>query len=71
MHTVQLKIDNSIYHNVMFILNNLKLKGLEVKEEKTTNTQINSLDFSKYKVKAFKDINDPVEWQQSIRDEWN
>ena len=34
MHTVQLKIDDSIYHNVMFLLNNLKVEGLEIKEDK-------------------------------------
>ncbi|MDQ7060701.1 MAG: hypothetical protein Q9M43_06035 [Sulfurimonas sp.] len=71
MHTVQLKIDNNIYHNVMFLLNNLKLEGLEIKEDKESLKTINSLDFSNYKVKAFEDIEDPVKWQQSIRDEWN
>ena len=71
MHTVQLKIDNSIYNNVMFLLNNLKLEGLYIKETKEVTKKTNSLDFSKYKVEAFKDIEDPVKWQQSIRDEWN
>ena len=33
MHTVQLKIDDSIYKNVMFLLNNLNLKGFSIKEE--------------------------------------
>jgi predicted nucleic acid-binding protein len=70
MHTVQLKIDNSIYHNVMFILNNLKLKGLEIKEESLVEKKIDALDFSQYKVKAFKNIEDSVQWQESLRDEW-
>lgn len=30
MHTVQLKIDDSIYNNIMFLLRNLNLKGLEI-----------------------------------------
>ena len=34
MHTVQLKIEDDIYKNVMFLLNNLNLKGFSVKEEK-------------------------------------
>ena len=71
MHTVQLEIDNSIYHNVMFLLNNLNLKGLHIKETEEVTKNTNSLDFSKYKVEAFKDIEDPVKWQQSIRDECN
>lgn len=33
MHTVQLKIEDSIYKNVMFLLNNLNLKGFSIKEE--------------------------------------
>ncbi len=32
MHRVELKIDNSIYDNVMFLLKNIKSKGLEIKE---------------------------------------
>ena len=40
MHIVQLKIDNSIYHNVMFLLNNLKLKGLEIQEDKVVVSDI-------------------------------
>jgi len=72
MHTVQLKIDNSIYHNVMFLLNNLKLKGLEIKEE---NKQVLT---NKQKIKQllnestyiFADIKDPLEWQKKQREEW-
>lgn len=33
MHTVKLKIDDSIYKNVMFMLSNLKVNGLEIEEE--------------------------------------
>ena len=72
MRTVQLKIDNSIYHNVMFLLNNLKLEGLEIKED---NRQIVT---NKQKIKQlldkstniFADIKDPLEWQKKQREEW-
>ncbi|MEA3383858.1 MAG: hypothetical protein U9Q20_04160 [Campylobacterota bacterium] len=40
MHTVQLKLDDSIYENVMFLLNNLNLKGMRIEEK----TNIDSLD---------------------------
>jgi len=33
MHTVQLKIEDNIYQNIMFFLNNLNLEGLEVIED--------------------------------------
>jgi len=35
MHTVKLRIEDDIYQNIMFFLNNLNLKGLEVIENKT------------------------------------
>jgi hypothetical protein len=33
MHTVQLKLDDNIYSNVMFLLNNLNIKGMEISEK--------------------------------------
>ncbi len=73
MHTVQLKIDNSIYDNVMFFLNSLKLKGLEIKEgesEESSNSK-DILDFSNYDVESFKNIENPLQWQKDIRKEWD
>jgi len=32
MHTVKLKMEDSIYSNIMFMLRNLQLKGLEIEE---------------------------------------
>lgn len=32
MHTVKLKVDNSIYNHVMFLLENLKIDSLEIEE---------------------------------------
>lgn len=32
MHIVKLKVDDSIYNNVMFLLENLKIDGLEIEE---------------------------------------
>jgi len=29
------------------------------------------IDFSKYDVKAFEDIDDPVAWQKDQRNEWD
>jgi len=79
MHTIKLKMEDNIYKNIMFILQNLKLKGLEIEEihedTATTNTKTKMkeefLDFSQYKVKAFQSIEDPVKWQEKIRDEWS
>ncbi len=35
MHTIQLKIDNSIYDKIMFFLDSLKHKGIEITETQT------------------------------------
>jgi len=59
MHTVQLKLDDSIYDNVMFLLNNLKinLKGMEIKEiEKFSNHSSNL-------VEEWKDLNEDTVWK--------
>ena len=75
MHTVQLKMEDNIYQNIMFFLKNLHVKGLEIEEIiekeslKTTKTDIKAL-FANKKVEAFKTIDDPMQWQKQQRDEW-
>ena len=69
MHTIKLNVQDSIYSHIMFLLNSLNQKELEIIEDKVVKTE--SLDFSEYKVDAFRDIKDPVKWQQEIRDEWS
>ena len=75
MHTIKLKIEDNIYKNIMFILKNLQLKGLEIEEIyedksiKTTKTKIKEL-FSNKKIDTFKTIDDPMQWQKEQRDEW-
>jgi len=75
MHTIKLKMEDSIYQNLMFILKNLNVKGLEIEEIyenktiKNTKTKIKEL-FSNKKVDAFKTIDDPMQWQKQQRDEW-
>ncbi len=73
MHTVKLQIEDSIYKNIMFLLTNLKLKGLEIKEESvinlTTREKVKDL-FKRKQANIFKDIEDPVKWQKEQREEW-
>ncbi len=74
MQTIQFKVDDSYLNIVMTLLSNLKkdiVKELRVEKDKT-NTKINSeqeLDFSEFKIEAFKNI-DGLEYQKKIRDEW-
>jgi len=46
---------------------------LEIIEDKRYDQTVNNheIDFSKFKVKSFESIKDPVRWQQNIRDEWD
>lgn len=74
MKSVNLQIDENIYNNVMFLLNNLNLKGLIIKEMQDNDLKPirkKSLkEFFKTKdISLFKEINDPLEWQKKQRDE--
>ena len=72
MHTIKLKIEDNIYKNIMFILQNLQLKGLEIEEiyEKTsTKTKVKEL-FSTKNVDTFNTIDNPMLWQEQQRNEW-
>ena len=75
MHIIKLKIEDNIYKNIMFVLKNLQLKGLEIEEiyenrsSETTKTKIKELFLNK-KVDTFNTINDPMQWQKQQRDEW-
>ena len=70
MHTIKLTVADSVYGHIMFLLKNLNTKEIKIVEDKIT-TKDNSINFSNYKVKAFKDIEDPVKWQQDLRKEWD
>ena len=75
MHTVKINIDDSIYNHVMFLLQNLNYKGLEIVEEKKIDSGQNTKDlvmelFKSKKMEFFKKIDDPLEWQRSQRNQW-
>ena len=73
MHTIRLQVEDSIYQNIIFLLKNLKLDGLKIEDnyhkEESTKAKIKNL-FELKKVKVFENINDPLQWQKDIRDEW-
>lgn len=76
MHTVKLNIKDSIYQNVMFVLESFKEKGVQIEEltkvDKNQKNKETLKDFlANSKIEVFKDIKDPVDWQKSIRNEWN
>ena len=42
-----------------------------IEEDKEYQKDRNLIDFSKYKIKSFDNVKDPVKWQRAIRDEWS
>ncbi|MFA7570211.1 MAG: hypothetical protein WCY75_03055 [Sulfurimonadaceae bacterium] len=71
MHTIKLNVGDSIYNHLMFLLKNLKTNELEIIEDKENTTSQEEIDFSKYKIEGFKNINDSLQWQNNIRNEWD
>ena len=67
MHTIKLKVEDNIYEHILFLLNSLKSKGVIIENDKPENI----IDFSKYNINSFKDIQDPIKWQDNIRKEWD
>jgi len=68
MQIVQLEIEDSNMEIVLNILKNLKdnlISKYEIKKEDK------NIDFSQYNVTSFASIKDPLEYQKSIREEWN
>ncbi len=48
------------------------LKKNKEKQNPFINEDVNSeISFSKYKINSFKNITDPVKWQQELRSEWD
>jgi len=78
MQILRLEINNSIYEHIIFFLQSLPKNLINISHEtKTVPYQKNSLKneienlFNENShIQAFKEIKDPVEWQKSIRDEW-
>jgi hypothetical protein len=75
VHTIKLKIQDDIYDHVMFLLNNISQKEVEIISDDSdvsmtdTKARIKKL-FTNKKINIFESIKDPVAWQKDLRDEW-
>ena len=67
MHTIRLRVEDIAYEHIMFLLDSFKSKGVVIEEDKVES----GIDFSKYKINSFKNIKNPVKWQNKIRKEWD
>lgn len=75
MHTIKLKVKDSIYSHIMYLLKNLNqqeiqiIEDKEVKDGKNIKLSIQAL-FREIKIEPFESISDPIKWQTQQRDEW-
>ena len=69
MKTINLQINDSIYEHILFFLQNLPKDMITISKDIDTKDKITKL-FEENNIDAFKDIKDPINWQKSMRDEW-
>ena len=78
MQILRLEVNNSIYEHIIFFLQSLPKNLINISHEtkttpyqkKSLKNEIDKLFSENSHIKAFQEIKDPVEWQKSIRDEW-
>ncbi len=72
MHSLKLNIKDSVFGKIIYFLQNLPKNEVEIVEDVIIEgDNKESIDFSKYKISAFTEIDDPVKWQKKIRNEWD
>lgn len=78
MKSLRIEVDEKSYKHILFLLKNLKIKGLRIIEEDTTKKRANNHTkeslkklFNKKNVELFKTIDNPLEWQRNQRDQWD
>ena len=70
MYTIKLKVNKNVLDKILYFLKNFPEKDVKIIETINNDSFEKTIDFSKYKIKSFKKINNPVKWQNLIRDEW-
>ena len=78
MRTLRIDVSDSIYEHIIFFLKSLPSNLINISDEKeksvynqnSTKQQIEELFKKNTTVSPFKTIENPVEWQKSMRDEW-
>ncbi|CAA6817763.1 MAG: Unknown protein [uncultured Sulfurovum sp.] len=74
MQTLKIEVSNSIYEHIIFFLQSLPKNLINISYENNTKeipkdsikNQMEEL-FKNSNINTFKEIKDPVSWQQSIR----
>jgi len=77
MKTLNIEVNDSVYEHILFFLQNLPKDMVKISKqiepnqmvELSTKEKVEEL-FKTKNIEPFKDIQDPVAWQKSMRDEW-
>ena len=78
MHTLRIEVSNSIYEHIIFFLQSLPKNLINISHEikptlsqkKSIKNDIKELFNKNPNMQLFQEIKEPVEWQKSMRDEW-
>jgi hypothetical protein len=78
MQTLRIEVSYSIYEHIIFFLQSLPKNLINISHEtkptiyqkKSLKSEIEELFTQNSNLQPFQKIKDPVEWQKSIRDEW-
>ncbi len=75
MKTLKIYVSDSIYEHIIFFLKSLPTNLIKISDEDevfddSKKQQIKEL-FKTYRdIKPFKNIDNPIDWQKGIRNEW-
>jgi len=77
MKTLNIEINDSVYEHILFFLQNLPKGMVKISKPKETKRTIKLSTkekveelFNAKNSEPFKEIQDPIAWQKSMRDEW-
>ena len=78
MRTLKIDVSDSIYEHIIFFLKSLPTNLIKISDEKeifddkksSKKEQIEELFRTYSDTKAFKNIDNPIDWQKGLRDEW-
>lgn len=73
MHTIKLNVTDNIYNHLIFLLKNINPEELEIIEDKVITKSTKDLikeHFNSQNIELFKEIENPLLWQNKQREDW-
>ena len=73
MHTIKLNVTDNLYNHLIFLLKNINPEELEIIEDKVITKSTKDLikeHFNSQNIELFKEIENPLLWQNKQREDW-